>query len=233
MRPPISRVPVLETGVPSGSVAAMKCVMAWMLTACCVAAGVVEVKVDTSEAPECAEWAAKAKGIAEEWAPKVHGILYGEDVEMAGREITLKFAPMKGVAHASGNGIKISAEWVTKKAPNDYGMVVHELVHVLQNYRGKGEFWVTEGIADYIRYEHYEPGKQKWKLQPGKSSYKQGYGIAGAFLAWLEKNKDPEIIRKLNRASKEGSYKPEMFKESCGAELDALWDEYVKETVKE
>ena len=42
---------------------------------------------------------------------------------------------------------------------------------------------MTEGIADYVRYERYEPGKQKWKLDPEKSSYKQGYGIAGAFLA--------------------------------------------------
>ncbi len=106
-------------------------------------------------------------------------------------------------------------------------MVVHELTHVVQDYKGGGEFWLTEGIADYVRYERYEPGKQKWKLDPEKSSYKQGYGIAGAFLAWLEKHKNPEIIRKLNAASRDRSYKREMFVQLCGADVDALWKEFL------
>ena len=38
-------------------------------------------------------------------------------------EVSITFRPMKGVAHASGNKIVVSAEWVTKKAPNDYGMI--------------------------------------------------------------------------------------------------------------
>ena len=186
-----------------------------------------EVNIDFSEAPECEAFATKSESIVREWAPKIQEILYGENVPIKKKEVFITFRPMKGVAHASGNKIVVSAEWVTKKAPNDYGMIIHELVHVLQDYQGGGVFWVTEGIADYIRYERFEPGKQKWKLQPGKSSYKQGYGIAGAFLAWLEKNKEPELIRKLNAACKEKRYKPVLFEEWCGKPLDDLWQDYV------
>ena len=186
-----------------------------------------QIVVDYSTAPECEAFATKAKTIAEEWYPKIHEILFGKEVPLPARSIRLKFEPMKGVAHATHDGIHISAEWVTKKAPDDYGMVVHELTHVVQDYKGGGEFWLTEGIADYVRYERYEPGKQKWKLDPEKSSYKQGYGIAGAFLAWLEKNKNPNIIRKLNAASRDRSYKREMFKELCGADVDTLWKEFL------
>lgn len=198
-----------------------------MLFAATGLAGGVNVRVDHSAAPECEAFAKKAKAIVEAWAPKIHAILYGQNVPIAQREVSLTFRPMDGVAHTSGANIVISSHWVTEKAPNDCGMVVHELVHVLQDYGGGGVFWVTEGIADYIRYEHFEPGKQKWRLVAGKSSYKQGYGIAGAFLAWLVQNKDPEIIRKLNRVSRERSYKPELFEAWCGAPLDALWLEYV------
>lgn len=186
-----------------------------------------EIVIDYSAAPECEAFALKAKGIAEEWYPKINEIIFGKDRPLPGGKIHLWFEPMKGVAHATHDGIHISAEWVTKKAPNDYGMVVHELTHVVQNYKGKGEGWLTEGIADYVRYERYEPGKQKWKLDPQKSSYKQGYGIAGAFLAWLEKNKNPEIVRRLNTASHDGTYKREMFAELCGASVDDLWKEFI------
>lgn len=185
------------------------------------------VEINTSAAPECETFAAKAKAIAEEWYPKINEILFGPDQPLPTRLVRLTFRPMKGVAHATHDGIHISADWVTKQQPDDYGMVVHELTHVVQAYKGKSEFWVTEGIADYVRYERYEPGKQKWPLDPDKSSYKQGYGIAGAFLAWLEKNKNTEIIRALNKACREGTYKREVFAELCGADVDTLWKEYL------
>lgn len=191
-----------------------------------------KVEVDTSKAPECAPFAEKAKKIAEEWYPKINEIIFGKDRALPGGTIHLWFEPMDGVAHATHDGIHISAEWVTKKAPDDYGMVVHELTHVVQDYKGKGEFWLTEGIADYVRYERYEPGKQKWKIDPDKSSYKQGYGIAGAFLGWLETTKDRELVRKLNTACHDGSYNAKMFTELCGADVDSLWKEYVQSKLR-
>lgn len=197
------------------------------LTPLARAAEGVTVEVDTSKAPECAAFAEKSKALAEEWYPKINALIFGSNHPLPAKTIRLSFEPMKGVAHATGDGIHISAEWVTKKAPDDYGMVVHELTHVVQQYGGKGEFWLTEGIADWVRYENYEPGKQKWKLDPQKSSYKQGYGIAGAFLDWLDKNKHAGLVRELNTAINTGKYRPELFQELCGADVDTLWKEFV------
>lgn len=185
-----------------------------------------KIEIDYTAAPECEAFATKAKAIAEEWHPKINEIIFGKDHALPPKTVKLIFEPMKGVAHATGDTIHISSEWL-KKSPNDYGMIVHELTHIVQDYKGKGEGWLTEGIADYVRYERYEPGTQKWKLDPAKNSYKQGYGIAGAFLAWLEKNKNPAIVQKLNAASNDGSYKRELFTELCGADVDTLWQQYL------
>ncbi len=182
------------------------------------------VHIDTTKAPECAAFATKSKALVEEWYPKINELLFGKDHPLPSPDFSLIFEPMKGVAHTSNHVIHISAEWVTKKAPNDYGMVIHELTHIVQDYRGKGEGWLTEGIADYIRDHHFEI--RQHHIDPAKSSYRQGYGIAAAFLIWLEEKKHPGLVRELNRASHEGTYRPAIFTERCGADVDVLWSEF-------
>ena len=85
------------------------------------------ITIDFSAAPECEGFATKAQAIAEEWYPKINAILFGPEHPLPLPAVQLVFEPMKGVAFASGDKIRISAEWVTKKAPTDFGMVVHEL----------------------------------------------------------------------------------------------------------
>jgi len=186
------------------------------------------VTVDTSKAPECAAFAEKSKALVEEWYPKISEILFEKGHELPTKEITLIFEPMKGVANTSRNVIRISAEWVTKKAPNDYGMVVHELTHVVQDYRGKSDGWLTEGIADYMRDRYFEPGVRHHRIDPDKSSYRQAYGTAATFLMWLEEHKDKDIVRKLNIATHDGKYSVALFQEYCGADLDSLWKEFAE-----
>jgi len=186
------------------------------------------VIVDCTKAPECEAFAARSKTLVEEWYPRINEILFEKGRPLPGIEITLIFEPMKGVAHTNNNKIHISAEWVTKKAPNDYGMVAHELTHVVQDYKGKGDGWLTEGIADYIRDRYYEPGVRHHRINPDTGSYTQGYGVAAAFLIWLEKEKNKEVVRKLNIASHDGVYRRELFAELCGGDLDALWKEFAE-----
>ncbi len=182
------------------------------------------VEVDFSQAPECEAFAAKAKTLCEEWYPRINEILYSKESPLPYKVVTIRFEHFDGVADTSGNRIRISADWI-KKQPKDYGMVIHELVHVVQHYQG-GVGWLTEGIADYVRYERFEPGKQKWNIDPDKSSYRQGYGVAGAFLAWMEKTKDPELVHKLNVALRENRYSPQLFQKFCGAGVGDLWLEF-------
>ena len=192
------------------------------------AADTFTVHIDTTKAPECEAFAAKSKMLVEEWYPKINEILFGKEHPLPSADVSLIFEPMKGVASTSNNVIRISAEWVTKKAPNDYGMVIHELTHIVQDYRGKGEGWLTEGIADYIRDRHFEPGVRHHRIDPDKGSYRQAYGVAATFLIWLEEHKDKGLVRKLNIASHDGAYRRELFAELCGADLDALWREFAE-----
>jgi hypothetical protein len=187
-----------------------------------------KVTVDTTKAPECEAFAAKSKTLVEEWYPRINEILFGKDHPLPASEVTLIFEPMKGVANTSNHVIRISAEWVTKKAPNDYGMVAHELTHIVQDYKGKGDGWLTEGIADYIRDRHFEPGVRHHRIDPDQSSYREAYGTAATFLIWLEEHKDKDIVRQLNVASHDGKYSPALFQEYCGADLDTLWKEFAE-----
>jgi hypothetical protein len=187
----------------------------------------IKVMVDTAKAPECAAFAERSKALVEEWYPRINEILFDQGHSLPATEITLIFQPMKGVASTQKNVMRISAEWVTKKAPNDYGMVVHELTHVVQDYQGKGDGWLTEGIADYIRDRYFEPGVRHHRIDPDKSSYRDGYGTAATFLIWLEEHKDKGIVRKLNIASHDGKYSPALFQQYSGADLDTLWKEFV------
>lgn len=193
--------------------------------------GKLTVQLDTSKAPECEAFAKKAEAIALEWYPKIHELIFVKDHPLPNRTIKMIFEPMEGVAYARGPEIHFSSAWL-KKSPNDYGMVVHELVHIVQDYKGKGEFWLTEGIADYVRYHHYEKGNQNWQLDPQKSSYKQGYGIAGSFLDWIEKEKKAGLVKTLSTACQKGEYKSEMITEICGKDVDALWKEYIDAKTK-
>ncbi|MBI3878682.1 MAG: DUF4157 domain-containing protein [Verrucomicrobia bacterium] len=192
----------------------------------CAADSHARIHVDWSAAPECEAFARKSQAQCEEWYPRINELLNGKDAPLPYAEIFLKFAPMKGVAATSGNRITVSAEWVTRKATNDYGMVIHELTHIVQDYHGRGLGWLTEGIADYVRHRHFESGAWKPVINPEKDSYKQGYKSAAAFLMWLEGTKDKDIVRKLNTASRENKATPALFHELLGKELDELWSEF-------
>ena len=137
--------------------------------------------VDTNDAPDLKDWGNKAGTLCVEWFPKIAALL-PSDGFTAPKEVTLYFDPqMKGVAHASGGKITISAAYV-RQHPDDLGMVIHELTHVVQSYPAGGPGWLVEGIADYIRIVHYEPKAPRPKLDPAKASYKDAYKTTAMFL---------------------------------------------------
>ena len=58
----------------------------------------------------------------------------------------------KGVAATGGGVVRYNPKWL-KDHPEDIDVVTHEVMHIVQNYgRGGGPGWLTEGIADYVRY---------------------------------------------------------------------------------
>ena len=185
----------------------------------------VKIEVDVSQVPELEEWAGKAKALCEEWYPKMSDYLATPGFTPP-REASLIFEKdRKGVAATSGAKIRIAADWV-KKHPEDTGMVVHELVHVVQDYRKGGPSWVTDGIADYIRYFQYEK-KAITPKEKRKGSWKDSYRTTASFFAWLAEKHDKEIVKKLNAAMRGGKYSDDLFKEWTGKDLESLWKDYV------
>jgi len=188
----------------------------------------IEITLDTSDAPEMADWADKAKKACEENYPMIVKHL-GEDGFAPPEKTKIVFKKMNGVAYTAGDTITCSAKWFTDH-PDDVGAVIHELCHVVQGYRSKQPpSWVTEGIADYVRWFNFEPEKRHPHVQnPGKAKYTDSYQTTAAFFDWIVKNKDPQFVTRLNAAARHGKYKPELFKEYAGKPLDDLWAEFIQ-----
>src|SRR5262249_289810 len=144
----------------------------------------VKVSVDVSEVPEQKAWADEAKKLVEKWHPLITDLLTSDGFAPPA-EVKLVFKKdMKGGASTSGATISIAAEWV-KEHPDDYGMVVHELTHVIQSYPRPEPGWLVEGIADYVRFYHYEPKTKLGTVDPSRQSYRDGYRVTAMFLAWI------------------------------------------------
>jgi len=85
--------------------------------------------------------------------------------------------------------------------------------------------WLVEGVADYIRFFKYEPGKIG-RLNVERARYDRSYRVTAAFLAYVTEKYDKHLVRKLNQAMRAGEYKEEMFKDLTGKtvqELDEEW----------
>ena len=188
-------------------------------------AGDVDVALDSSETPDLAEWGARAQALTREWYPKVAEALASDGFTPPGRVSIVLKAKQDAPGATGGTRVSFSGPYV-RKHPEDWGMVVHELVHVVQKYPDPNPMWLTDGIADYVRDFVYEPGKRKVRLDPKKASYKDSYATTAAFLGWLEKLK-PGAVKALNAAMRKKAYRPELWTEIGGKDVDALWADFV------
>lgn len=151
--------------------------------------------------------------------------------ENTNKEVTFVIdTAYKGVAATGGDRVSFSPEWF-KKHPEDIDVVTHEIMHIVQAYGdGGGPWWVTEGIADYVRYKFgVDNAGAKWTLPNYKEGqkYDNGYRITARFLAWLEKS-NPGIVKTLDKNMRDHSYKNEIWKDKTGKTLDELWTAYAQ-----
>ncbi|MFT3685537.1 MAG: basic secretory protein-like protein [Phycisphaerales bacterium] len=183
--------------------------------------------VNSTDAPDLADWGAQAKKVCEEWYPKLIKE-YGSDGFKPTEKINIVFKKRMRVPAATGGGtISVNAEYV-RGHKDDMGMMVHELFHVVQSYPGqKGDVgWLTEGLADYVRFWQYEPQVRQNPIDKEKASYRNSYRITAAFLGWLEK-KSPGSAVKLNAKMRAGNNDESIFKEIVGTDVDTLWKQFV------
>jgi hypothetical protein len=187
----------------------------------------VTITVDASEVPELEAWAEAARQRCELWHPLIARAL-GYDGEPRHKDVRIVLKKnMRGIAGTSGARISVSADYV-QRHPDDDGMIVHELVHVVQAYPKYDPPWLVEGLADYVRYWHYEPGKRSFGINPERSKYSDSYGTTARFLAWVQVAKDEQIIHKLDAALRSGEYREEIFEQATGRTIDQLWTEFVR-----
>jgi hypothetical protein len=183
------------------------------------------VVVEYSTVPDIKDWAEKAKTLVEKWYPILCKRLAVKGIDPP-KTVTLTFEDQEeGIAGTGGDHIGINAKWV-RAHPDDWGMVIHELVHVVQSYPKYDPSWLVEGVADYTRYHYFEPERHNLAVDPAKHSYKEGYWTVGAFLAYMEKKVDKKIVSRVNELMKKGTFTPEFWKRYQGKTIDDLWKDY-------
>ncbi len=193
--------------------------------------------INASEAPDLAEWSEKMlKPVVQEWYPKIVALLPSDGYSPPD-DVTLRYRhDMGGIpASAGGAGVNLNAGWFPRQLDREArGAVVHELVHVVQQYRrGSRENptpgWLVEGIADYVRWFLYEPESRGAEITNGNflgARYDSSYRITANFLDWVTREHDPAIVPKLNAALREGSYAAPLWEEWTGKSVDELGDRW-------
>jgi hypothetical protein len=198
------------------------------------AAGKYEITFDVSETPELKTWVeTKLKPTCVEWYPKIVEMLPSEGYA-APQKFTVTFRKSgTGVARAGGTRITCDGPWFKKNLEGEaVGAVVHEMVHVVQQYRrarggAPNPGWLVEGLADYIRWHLYEPPAKRRRIRP-EQKHTGSYHVTAALLAYVMEKYDKEAVRKLNAAMREGKYSEELWKQYTGKTAEELWGEYLK-----
>ncbi|MEO5916338.1 MAG: basic secretory protein-like protein [Luteolibacter sp.] len=206
--------------------------------------------LDATEAPDLQEWAAKNLiPVLDVWYPKIIDIIPVEGMKPSSHiTFTLKditsVSGMGGVpAYASGNSVVFNTKFMRDQAGGEaIGAGIHETVHVVQfageraggEPRGRGKSrpptWVTEGVADYIRWFLYEPEKHGADITARnvkQSHYDASYRVTANFFDYVIKNYEKDLMRKLNLATHDG-YSEDLWKEWTGKTVQELGAEWKK-----
>jgi hypothetical protein len=194
-----------------------------------------ECTIDDSQAPDLHDWAeSQLRPAIDKWYPIIRDCL-ASDGFTAPKKFDIIIKPMRGVAGTSDTRVQVSAEWIRSQVKRlewneAVGSVIHELVHVVQQYKTRGNpGYLVEGVADYLRWFHFEPPAHRPKLRnPERARYSNSYKVTAGFLEYVVKNHDHELVIRLNAAMRRGCYHPDFWRDCTGKSLPELWAEYVQ-----
>jgi hypothetical protein len=186
-------------------------------------------RIDSSQSPEAAPLAEKARRIADEMYPKIVALL-ADGVGRPPEQFDLAFQPRLDsgrLGQTRGKKITLAASWFERN-PGDLDMIlIHEMTHVAQMHKRKAPVYWAEGLADYASYKFDQTnGWRCPQCTAAYPSYTSGYCCAGAFLLFLDATRGPEIPRRLNTALRLGSYSDAFFVKEAGRSLGDLWQEF-------
>ena len=202
--------------------------------------GKYQISLDTSEAPDLTDWVVKELApVVQEWYPKIVQA-YPSEGYTAPAKVSIVFTPdYDGVAATGGSRIVCAPKWFRENLQGEAkGAVVHELVHVVQQYglarknnpnatRNPG--WLVEGVADYYRWFRYESdshGADITARNINRVKYNSSYRPTANFLNWVSTTYDENLVQKLNTAMREGKYSPDIWKSAKGKTVEELGQEW-------
>ncbi|MBB5353557.1 hypothetical protein HNR46_003818 [Haloferula luteola] len=198
--------------------------------------------IDATKGPDLVPWIEKEMlPVLDVWYPKLVKMLPSKGYkapQTVNFEIKLDM-PAGIPAYAAGDRISLSGPFLHGQAAKEAkGCVVHEMVHVVQNYWwGRRRVsnpkdtptWVTEGIADYIRWFLYEPeskGAEITKGNFGSAKYDGSYRISANFIDYVVRKYNPDLVVKMNEAAREGRYEEKIWEDLTGKSVQDLGEEW-------
>ncbi|ATL48269.1 hypothetical protein COR50_14460 [Chitinophaga caeni] len=136
----------------------------------------------------------------------------------------------EGVAASANNITRFNSNWFVSH-PTDYDVVTHEVMHITQAYTKVNyqPLWVTEGIADYVRYTLGRYNKEAnwyWPDYKAGQNYTDAYRITARFFYWLETKRKKGIMQALDKAMREGTYDEDFWSKETGESINELWNSY-------
>ncbi len=202
--------------------------------------GKYHITIDTSETPDLDRWVKNELiPTIQQWYPKIVDLLPSEGYK-APRQLSIVFRKdMPGVAATGGIRIQCAANWFRGQLQGEAkGAVVHELVHVVQQFgrarrpgrnASRTPGWLVEGMADYIRWFLYEPqthGAEITRRSLARARYDASYRVSANFLNWVTQKYDPQLVPKLNAAAREGRYNEKLWEQLTGHSVQSLGEQW-------
>lgn len=201
-------------------------------------AGKYHFTLDVSQTPELSQWAhTELVPAVQLWYPKLVKMLGSETFDPP-KSFSIVFKKdAEGVAATSDTTIVGAAAWYDKNLQNGAtGSIIHELVHVVQQYGTKSTNpgWLVEGLADYIRFYDFEPQTHGADIKPdkaGRVNYDDSYRTTANFLNWIITIEGhPHLLKQLNTAMRDGQYSDDIWERETGRtvqQLNAAWKEWL------
>jgi hypothetical protein len=201
--------------------------------------GKCTISIDTVKAPELKNWAeTKLAPALVEWYPKISAFL-ASDGYIAPDHFKITLKPMDGVAYTAGRNVVANSDWLEKDLNGEaVGSLIHETVHVVQQFNGQNPGWLVEGSADYFRWFKYEPqshgADMVWFRKHGKKfspNYNDSYRITANFLNWVSEKYDKDLVSQMNAAMRENRYEEGLWKKYTGKSAPELGTEWKSEVM--
>ena len=187
------------------------------------------VKLSRGDRAALEAWVARLQAQAPAWWATITAALASPGFTPAGR-ITLEIneiMPKTIPAVTFGARIVVDAGYVRSQVDNldRLRMVGHEMVHVAQAYPENFPHWLSEGIADYLRYYVLFPDDPARAYDPSDTDLWWGYTPMAGLLDFIER-RHPGTVKAVNADLRTGGDGLMPLEKAAGP-LTQAWRDYM------